>query len=161
VTGAEARPAAGYSGKSFADKLGIKPGVRLWILGPPDHYLAMIGALPLGVEIVTRAETADILHVFAPDRAMLAANAARLTKAPRQGAALWISWPKKSSAQFIDLTEGGVREVLLPTGWVDVKVCAVDADWSGLKFLRRRTRDARNDPKPQTGTARGRPVRWF
>jgi hypothetical protein len=136
--GAEARPAAGYSGKSLADKLGIKPGVRLWLLDPPDHYLSMIGALPPGAEIVAEVETADILHVFSPDRATLSANAARLTKTPRQGAALWISWPKKSSARFIDLTENGVREVLLPTGWVDVKVCAVDADWSGLKFLRRR-----------------------
>jgi hypothetical protein len=158
VTDAEARPTAGYSGKSLADKLGVKPGVRLWILDPPVHYATLLGTFPPGAEIVAEIETADILHVFMRDRAMLAANAARLTQASRLGAALWISWPKKSSAQFIDLTEGGVRELLLPTGWVDVKVCAVDADWSGLKFLRRRTRDPGNDPRQQTGTARGRPV---
>ncbi len=51
---------------------------------------------------------------------------------------LWVSWPKKSSALFVDLTEDGLREVILPSGWVDVKVCAVDADWSGLKFLKRK-----------------------
>ena len=55
------------------------------------------------------------------------------------GGMIWVSWPKKASKLFIDLTEDGLREVLLPTGWVDVKVCAVDADWSGLKFLRRKT----------------------
>jgi hypothetical protein len=139
VTGAEAPAAAGYSGKSLAEKLGVKPGVRLWLLEPPDHYMSLIGALPPRAEIVDQAEAADVLHVFAPDRAALAANVARVTQAPRQGAILWISWPKKSSAIFVDLTEDGVREALLPTGWVDVKVCAVDADWSGLKFLRRRT----------------------
>ena len=65
--------------------------------------------------------------------------AAPVVTAAAQGAALWVSWPKKASKLFIDLTEDGLREVLLPTGWVDVKVCAVDADWSGLKFLRRKT----------------------
>jgi hypothetical protein len=129
---------AGYSGKSLATKLGIKGGVRIWLLDPPGHYQDLLGPLPDGAEIVARPEAADILHAFAPDRASLVANADFLTELPRPGAALWISWPKKSSPLFVDLTEGGVRDILLPTGWVDVKVCAVDDDWSGLKFLRRR-----------------------
>lgn len=140
VTAAKPPPAtAGYSGKSLAEKLGVKPGVRLWLLNPPKHYLSLLGDLPPGAALVSEADKADVLHAFTSNRATLAANAARLTGSLKQGAALWISWPKKSSALFIDLTEDGVRDVLLPTGWVDVKVCAVDADWSGLKFLRRRT----------------------
>ncbi|HEY1415512.1 MAG TPA: DUF3052 domain-containing protein [Caulobacteraceae bacterium] len=129
---------AGYSGKSLAEKLGINAGVKVWLLDASDHYLELLGPLPTGAAVVSDPGEADILHAFMTDRASLAASTARLTDSPRQGAALWISWPKKSSAQFVDLTEDGVREILLPTGWVDVKVCAIDANWSGLKFLRRR-----------------------
>jgi hypothetical protein len=129
---------AGYSGKSLAEKLGIKAGAQVWLLDAPDHYLELLGPLPMGATVVSHPGEADILHAFMTDRASLTASAARLTDSSRQGAALWISWPKKSSAQFVDLTEDGVREILLPTGWVDVKVCAIDVNWSGLKFLRRR-----------------------
>jgi hypothetical protein len=128
----------GYSGKRLADKLGVKEGARLWSSNAPANYEVLIGPLPLGAATATDPAEADILHVFVADRAQLIEQAASLTKAARQGAALWISWPKKSSALFADLTEGGVREIVLPTGWVDVKVCAVDETWSGLKFLRRR-----------------------
>jgi hypothetical protein len=130
---------AGYSGKSLADKLGVKPGVRLWALNAPAYYGELIGPLPVGVSIAPGPEDADILHAFVISRADLVGRARDLTSTPRPGAALWVSWPKKSSPLFLDLTEGGVRKAILPTGWVDVKVCAVDADWSGLKFLRRRT----------------------
>ena len=130
---------AGYSGKSLADKLGVKAGVRLWTLNPPQHYAELIGPLPAGAAMDADPRNADILHAFVTDRADLAACAGELTAMPRQGATLWISWPKKASPLYVDLTEDGVREAILPTGWVDVKVCAVDADWSGLKFLRRRT----------------------
>jgi hypothetical protein len=130
---------AGYSGKTLAEKLGVKAGVRLWALNPPEHYAELIGPLPAGASMAPDAAGADILHAFVANRAELAACAGELTAIPRPGAALWISWPKKASRLFVDLTEDGVREALLPTGWVDVKVCAIDADWSGLKFLRRRT----------------------
>jgi hypothetical protein len=129
----------GYSGKSLADKLGIKPGSRIWALCPPPHYPELLGPLPAGAAMVSDAADADLLHAFVADRVDLNQHVAFLTGAPRLGAALWISWPKKASPRFVDLTEGGVRDAILPTGWVDVKVCAVDADWSGLKFLRRRT----------------------
>jgi hypothetical protein len=129
---------AGYSGKSLADKLGVKPGVRLWTLNAPDNYPELIGPLPTGVSIAPDPGTADILHLFVTSRADLVARV-DLTQAARLGAAVWISWPKKSSPMFADLTEDGVRDAILPTGWVDVKVCAVDQNWSGLKFLRRRT----------------------
>jgi hypothetical protein len=88
-------------------------------------------------------QSPPIVHAFVRDRAELDGMAGRLTGLPGPGGALWISWPKKTSPLFRDLTEDGIRDVLLPTGWVDVKVCAVDADWSGLKFLRRRGRPVR------------------
>ena len=130
---------AGYSGKSLAAKLGLKPGVRLWTLNAPQNYLDLIGPLPDRAAIEADPTRADILHAFVTDRADLATRADDLTRHARQGAALWLSWPKKASALFVDLTEDGVRLAILPTGWVDVKVCAVDDDWSGLKFLRRRS----------------------
>jgi hypothetical protein len=130
---------AGYSGKPLAAKLGIKPGIRIWALNPPPHYEALLGPLPAQAAMVADAAEADILHAFVTTREDLEHHVGYLAGAPKVGAALWISWPKKASPQFVDLTEDGVRDVLLPTGWVDVKVCAVDADWSGLKFLRRRT----------------------
>jgi len=129
---------AGYSGKSLADKLGVKPGVRLVRVNAPSHYEDLIGPLPEGAAYTDDVKSAHIAHVFVADRAELAALAPKFPSALGTGASLWISWPKKSSASFVDLTEGGVRKAILPTGWVDVKVCAVDEDWSGLKFLRRR-----------------------
>ena len=134
-----AEGAAGYSAKSLADKLGVKPGTRLWALNPPPDYEDLIGPLPPGAMSAPDAASADILHAFVARREDLAAQARFLAEAARIGASLWISWPKKSSPLFVDLTEDGVREALLPTGWVDVKVCAIDQNWSGLKFLRRRT----------------------
>jgi hypothetical protein len=128
----------GYSGKSLAQKLGLKPGLRLTAIAAPPHYGDLVSPLPAGVAMIAEVEEADIVHLFVADRADLTLRSAGLIAKLKLGAALWISWPKKSSPLFADLTEGGVREGILPSGWVDVKVCAVDDDWSGLKFLRRR-----------------------
>ena len=134
----------GCSGKPLKAKLGIKPGMAVAVVAPPRAYETILGepldppaavcVKPSGV----RKGACDLVHLFCPDYAALAKGGARALEGLREGGALWVSWPKKSSKLFADLTEDGVREVLLPTGWVDVKVCAVDADWSGLKFLRRR-----------------------
>jgi hypothetical protein len=134
---------AGYSGKRLIEKLGLKPGGRLLVLDPPEHYAALVEPLPEGaaLAVATWGEPlapAAILHAFVRSKAELEARAVALAAAPPPGGILWISWPKKASPLFQDLTEDGVRAALLPTGWVDVKVAAVDADWSGLKFLRRR-----------------------
>jgi bifunctional DNA-binding transcriptional regulator/antitoxin component of YhaV-PrlF toxin-antitoxin module len=134
----------GYSGKPLAAKLGIKPGQTVTVVAAPDHYRALLEPLPEGVRLVEAAAIeagagAEIIHLFVRDRADLAARAAAAVQAVSPGCALWVSWPKKSSPLFVDLTDGGVRAALLPTGLVDVKVAAVDADWSGLKFLWRRT----------------------
>jgi hypothetical protein len=87
-----------------------------------------------------RYRSADVVHLFCPDRATLNKKIDTALARVADGGFLWISWPKKSSSLYKDLTEGDLRDVVLPTGWVDVKVCAVDADWSGLKFMRRRKR---------------------
>jgi hypothetical protein len=130
----------GYSDKPLSAKLGIKPGQTLAVLGAPAHYAKLVEPLPEGVRVVEAAEPgAQIIHLFVRDKADLAAKAEAAAKAVAPGCALWVSWPKKASPLFVDLTEDGVRAALLPTGLVDVKVAAVDADWSGLKFLWRRT----------------------
>ncbi len=84
------------------------------------------------------ADAPAVVHAFVRDAAEMSAAAVRLASLPRPSGMLWISWPQKTSPMFRDLTEDGVRSAVLPTAWVDVKVAAVDADWSGLKFLRRR-----------------------
>ena len=129
---------AGYSGKTLAEKLGVRAGDTVLALGAPGHYADLLAPLPEGATIAVEASDPAIVHAFVSDRAQLAAIADELPRLPRGGGMLWVSWPKKSSRLFVDLTEDGVRAALLPTGWVDVKVCAVDENWSGLKFLRRR-----------------------
>lgn len=131
-------PPVGYSGKPVIAKLGLKPGQTMAVIDPPAHIAELTAPLPDDARRVEGFDpSAELVWLFVRDRAALEA-ATPVVTAAALGAALWVSWPKKASKLFIDLTEDGLREVLLPTGWVDVKVCAVDADWSGLKFLRRR-----------------------
>jgi hypothetical protein len=132
-------PPVGYSGKPLIQKLGLKPGETLAVIDPPAHYRDLVEPLPDGA-VVSEGQSADaaIVHLFVADRAALAAQAAKVVAGLKPKAMLWISWPKKASKRFVDLTEDGVRELVLPTGWVDVKVAAVDEDWSGLKFLKRK-----------------------
>ena len=128
----------GYSGKPLYQKLGLKPGMVCLTLGAPEHYPELVE----GVEEVifrTSGKTADVVHLFCRKRADLDAKIEGALAKVAEGGMLWVSWPKKSSPMYQDLTEGDFRTVILPLGWVDVKVCAVDQDWSGLKFMRRRT----------------------
>jgi hypothetical protein len=130
---------AGYSGTPLAKKLGIKAGSRVFAHGAPSNYRKLLAPLPDGVTIVARmsAET-DITHLFATRRADLArAIKAVLGKMPQDGV-IWVSWPKKSAKVPTDITEDTIREVALPLGLVDIKVCAVDEVWSGLKLVIRR-----------------------
>jgi hypothetical protein len=129
----------GYSGKPLIQKLGLKPGETLAAIDAPGHYADLVAPLPDGARLVAgQTPDAAITHLFVADRAALAARAAQVVAGLAPKAMLWISWPKKASKRFVDLTEDGVRELVLPTGWVDVKVAAVDEDWSGLKFLKRK-----------------------
>ncbi len=127
---------AGYSGTPLAKKLGIATGSRVCPLFAPSDYRALVAPWPEGATVVERAdEGADLVHLFVRERAVLAREAARLRKGLRDDAMLWVSWPKKAAKVATDITEDGIRELVLPLGWVDVKVCAVDSVWSGLKLV--------------------------
>ncbi|MBN8529848.1 MAG: DUF3052 domain-containing protein [Caulobacterales bacterium] len=128
----------GYSGKPLIQKLGLKDGQVLKPIDAPEGYCDWIDPLPFGAVVDAAADQADLVHLFVRDRAALEREATPALTAVRHSGMLWVSWPKKASPLFRDLTEDGLRAVLLPTGWVDVKVCAVSADWSGLKFLKRK-----------------------
>jgi hypothetical protein len=135
------RPAApaGYSGTPLAKKLGIAAGCRWLPLHAPEDYTSWVAPLPGDVVRARRADaTVDVAHLFVTRRSVLATQLARLREALRPGAALWVSWPKKASHVATDITEDTIRELALPLGWVDVKVCAVSEIWSGLKLVVRR-----------------------
>ncbi|MEL7214562.1 MAG: DUF3052 domain-containing protein [Pseudomonadota bacterium] len=128
---------AGYSGKPLFQKLGIKPGLRLLPLDAPGHYPELIEGAE-GHVMLAEPGPADLVHLFCRTRGALEMGFPRALACADAGAMIWVSWPKKTSKLFVDLTEDGIREVVLASAWVDVKVCAVDADWSGLKLLRRK-----------------------
>lgn len=127
---------AGYSGTPLVDKLGIKAGSRMHFVASPDNLPTLLGQLPEGARETPRGEIdfamlfvkteSDLRKRFAPLRDRLVANGS-----------LWVSWPKKSSGVATDLTEDLIRRIGLAERLVDVKVCAVDETWSGLKFVRR------------------------
>jgi hypothetical protein len=130
---------AGYSGTPLAKKLGVKENTRLLPVHAPEDYASWLGTLPAGATFVSRVgPSVDIVHVFATRRAELERELERLRPALRPDAAIWASWPKKASKVPTDLTEDGIREVALPLGFVDVKVCAVTGVWSGLKLVVRK-----------------------
>jgi hypothetical protein len=131
---------AGYSGKSVVQKLGIKPGFRIFVAGAPAAYETVVGSLPEKVAILGRVGgQIDVIHVFATRKADLGKKLAVYRKAIAPDGMVWVSWPKKASDVATDLTENVLRELALPLGLVDVKVCAVDDTWSGLKFVVRRS----------------------
>ena len=128
---------AGYSGTPLPKKLGIAPGRRAAALHAPKQYTKLLGA-PAGVRIGSRlAADLDFIHAFFRSADDLAAAFPKLKESLAKDGMLWISWPKKSSPLAGDIDEGRVRSIGLENGLVDVKVCAVDEDWSGLKFVRR------------------------
>jgi len=127
---------AGYSGRSLADKLGIKPGFVVAILGEPEGYRATLGRLPEGVTEKPRGSAAcDFIHFFARDTKGLERAFPPLKRRLKPAGMLWVSWPKRASGVATDLGEAVVREIGLSNGLVDVKVAAVDETWSGLKFV--------------------------
>jgi hypothetical protein len=151
--------AAGYSGTPLARKLGIRPGARLFLQAAPANYGELIAPAPEGVRTVRRIDAhTDMVHVFAMRRAELGKALHGARRAMRADAVIWISWPKKASRVPTDITEDVIRELALPLGLVDIKVCAVDETWSGLKLmLRRSERPAAASPAGRA--AAGRPAR--
>lgn len=136
---ANGNAAAGYSGKPLWQKLGLKPGLRVALAGTPENYWTICGYDPVALELATPRGRVDFAHGFARTRAQLQKLLASLSRRLEPAGALWISWPKKSAGVATDLSEDVLREVALPLGLVDVKVCAVDATWSGLKFVWRQS----------------------
>ena len=131
--------AAGYSGTPLAKKLGIKEGHAVALLKAPDGFEATLEGLPDAVTIRTAARgTNDVVVSFHTERADLAARLPKLVEAMDVDGGLWVAWPKKASGVPTDITEDTVREVALPMGLVDNKVCAIDETWSGLLFSWRR-----------------------
>lgn len=136
-----ATPAAGYSGKSLIAKLGLKDGVNAIAIAPPANYAELTDNAAITPRKSAPATGSfDFIHLFVSNGAALARDLPKLEPRLAQGGMLWVSWPKKTSKLFAGLTEDGIRRLCLPMGLVDVKVCAVDADWSGLKLLRRKAR---------------------
>jgi hypothetical protein len=126
----------GYSGTPLVEKLGIKPGARLKVVSEPKGFDALLGALPEGSRFATSGAL-DFAMLFAKDRSDLEKGFSQLRDRLEPNGMLWVGWPKKTSGVATDLTEGVVRTFGLESGLVDVKVCAIDETWSGLKFVRR------------------------
>jgi DUF3052 family protein len=128
--------AAGYSSKPLCEKLGIKPGMEVAALGAPASFRALLAPLPPGVTFARAPQRgAPFIHLFAKSRLELAEQLVMYRKTMAQDGSLWVSWPKKASKVKTDITEDVVRELAFPLGLVDVKVCAVDETWSGLKLV--------------------------
>jgi hypothetical protein len=129
----------GYSGTPLAKKLGINVGSRVCTVSAPANYTQLLTPLPRDVAFTTRRSAAtDIIHIFATRKAKLAGELKKSLAAMRDDAAIWVSWPKRASKVETDITEDVIREVALPMGLVDIKVCAVDETWSGLKLVVRK-----------------------
>ena len=129
----------GYSGTPLAKKLGFKEGTTVLLVDAPEGFPALLEPLPDGVRFVSRlADSPDIVHVFSTRKAELASALLGLRKALKATGVVWVSWPKKSAKVPTDITEDTIREVALPLGFVDIKVCAVDEVWSGLKLVIRK-----------------------
>jgi hypothetical protein len=129
---------AGYSKRSLVEKLGIRPGFRIAFLSAPQDYPKILGPLPQNVEIKKQlVGPLDLVHAFCKQRQILGTDFSRWKQSLAPDGMLWVSWPKQSSGVSTDLNENIVREVGLKNGLVDIKVCAVDETWSGLKFVYR------------------------
>jgi hypothetical protein len=127
---------AGYSSKSLIKKLGLKEGFKAFALNPPKNYFGLLGPLPENVVFFTQLKSPlDFIHYFSDSRQKYLKDISRLKKVLAPQGMIRVSWPKLSSGVQRDLTEKDVREIALKEGLVDIKVCAVDEIWSGLKFV--------------------------
>ena len=131
--------ASGYSGTPLAKKLSLRDGQRVWFSGMPESVADEIDEYALELTFVADpADGIDAAHVFVTERAELEAKLAALRNQIAPDGQVWVSWQKKASKVPTDITEDTIREVALPLGFVDTKVCAVDETWSGLKLVIRK-----------------------
>ncbi|MBK8229593.1 MAG: DUF3052 domain-containing protein [Candidatus Eisenbacteria bacterium] len=129
----------GYSGTPLIQKLGWRAGGRVYLLTPPAEYREWLGPSAQGIEFTSRVPAApEAAHLFVTERRVLAASLERLRGRLVPTGVIWVSWPKKTAKVPTDITEDTIRDVALPLGYVDVKVCAVSDVWSGLKLMIRK-----------------------
>ena len=129
----------GYSGTPLIKKLGIKAGSEIYLVNAPENYFSLIEPLPEGVTVSTRLrQSTDLIHIFTSKKTELSKELHAYRSKIKPTAGVWVSWPKKSSKLPTDITEDTIREVALPLGFVDIKVCAVTEVWSGLKLVIRK-----------------------
>ena len=129
----------GYSGTPLIKKLGIKENYKVWLIRKPDYYLDLLGELPPGVELKSEPKgLVNFIQLFAPDLKMLEKWLPTLKNRIEKDGMIWVSWYKKAAKIPTDVTEDQIRATCLPLGLVDVKVCAIDAKWSGLKLVWRK-----------------------
>lgn len=130
---------AGYSGTPLAKKLGLKPGMKVLVINPPQDYSALLGEMPPGLIVkCSLPPPLEAVHLFATLRIDLEKYLQLWRSQLADAGMIWVSWPKKSSRRPTDITEDVIRSIALPLGFVDIKVCAVDEVWSGLKLVIRR-----------------------
>jgi hypothetical protein len=129
-------PAAGYSGTPLAKKLGMKPGFNIALINAPHYYLDLFTDLPIDLQIANEITTGhDLIHLFVNNKQAYMDRLPLLKTQIKQNGMVWVSWPKKASKIITDITEDVIRNQALQNGLVDVKVCAVDEVWSGLKLV--------------------------
>jgi Protein of unknown function (DUF3052) len=129
----------GYSGTPLAKKLGITEDSILLLIDAPAKYRELFDGFPSGVTMARAASTkTTVVHLFATERKELASQLTRLRKQLGPSASIWVSWPKKTAKVPTNITEDTIRDVALPMGFVDIKVCAVSEVWSGLKLVVRK-----------------------
>ena len=145
----------GISTRTLVEKLGIQPGWQIALINAPLYYRQTLGPLPPGVTVLSHPESpCALLQLFVISRQALARQFPLLKHAMASDGMIWISWPKGSSKKATDLTEDRVRELGLGVGLVDVKVCAIDEIWSGLKFVIRVRERAKATSKPRKRATR-------
>ena len=127
---------AGYSQTPLAKKLGLKSGLKIRIINQPDHYFKLFTDLPPGIQVLTdKKSRKNFIHYFVQKASDLEKNILSLRNEIEEDGVIWISWYKKASKIPTDITEDVVRKLALENGLVDVKVCAIDEIWSGLKLV--------------------------
>jgi hypothetical protein len=130
---------AGYSGTPLVRKLGIREGSEVLLVDAPDGYLKLLEPLPEAVRFVSRlTESTDIVQIFSSRSAELRKALTSFRPKLKPTGMIWVSWPKKSAKVPTDINEDTIRDIALPLGFVDIKVCAVDEVWSGLKLVVRK-----------------------
>lgn len=128
----------GYSKTPLIKKLGIKEGFKIKFINTPEDYLELIGPLPANTKIIRSTVPCDFIHFFTNQVKELQSSLPQLRKQIFPNGTIWVSWYKKSSGKQSEITEDIIRSTALALGMVDIKVCAIDEDWSGLKIVIRK-----------------------